>query len=389
VTTQVADDDDRGRVIAGVSAAAPCYISESDTDHDQGGEKYMNRHPWLKSVLALTTVAALIAGCGAPQSGTSTSGGATGSTSKSPIKVGLITDTGGLNDHSFNHLAYVGLQKAEQQLGVKGTVIQSNSEADYVPNLSKLARQGYDLVIAVGYLMTDAVKQVAKQYPHTKFLIIDVPVDHQPNLAGAVFKTEQSAYLAGAMAGLLEQTAGIPKMNKDNVIGVVGGMKIPPVEEYIAGYQQGFKKTDPHGKLLVKWTNTFNDQALGSQIAQSEIQSGADIVFQLAGGAGIGVIQAAKNAGVYAIGADADQSYLAKGTVLTSTLKGVDTATFEIVKDVVDHKFKSGTHYFDLADHGVGLAKFDKVVPKSVIDQVNQLAEQIRSGKVQVSPKMQ
>ncbi|MBX6354035.1 MAG: BMP family ABC transporter substrate-binding protein [Thermoflavifilum sp.] len=334
------------------------------------------------TVLALSL---LSAGCG----GAVNTGSANNTTAiGKPFRVALITDVGGLNDHSFNYLSYAGLQRAEQQLGVKGTVVQSKSQSDYVPNLTRFAQQGYDLVIAVGYLMTDAVEQVSKQYPNTHFLIIDVGVTDRPNVAGAVFKTEQSAFLAGAMTGWLEQAQGIPHMNAQNVAGVVAGMKIPPVEEYLAGYIQGFKYADPKGTLLVKWTNDFADSTLGNQMAQSEIQSGADIVFQLAGGAGTGVIQAAKQAGVYAIGADADQSYLAPGTVLTSTLKKVDVATFDVIQETKEGHFQGGVHTFDLAGGGVGLAPFDPTVPAAIQQKVNQLAQDITQGKIKVSANL-
>jgi basic membrane protein A len=350
----------------------------------------MIKAKWAAALIATVTAGSLVAGCGAATNNNTAGNNTTGAAGTAkPLKVGLITDIGGLNDHSFNHLAFVGLQKAEKELGVQGQVVQSKSASDYVPNLTKFANEGYDLVIAVGFLMTDAVKQVAPQFPNTKFLIIDVPMDGIPNAAGAVFKTEQSAYLAGAMAGLLEQKEGIPKMNDKNVVGVVGGMKIPPVEEYIAGFQQGFKKTDPNGTLLIKWTNDFSDQALGNQVAKDEIANGADIVYQLAGGAGVGVIKAANESGVYSIGADADQKYLAPDSILTSTLKGVDVATYDIIKEVKDNTFKAGTHSFDLAGNGVGLTDFNPVVPKDVIDQVKQLEDQIKSGKIQVSPEMQ
>jgi basic membrane protein A len=350
----------------------------------------MKKRKWMVALMAATTLSGLVAGCGAATNNTAnTANTAGGTTAQKQYKVGLITDIGGLNDHSFNQNAYIGLEKAKKDLGITGTVVQSQSANDYVPNLQRFAQQGYDLVIAVGYLMEDAVKQVAPQYPKTKFLILDDTITGIPNVAGAVFKTEQSAYLAGAMAGLLEQKTGIPHMNNKNVVGIVGGMQIPPVQEYIAGFQQGFKKTDPKGTLIVKWTNNFTDQALGNQVAKDEINSGADIVYQLAGGAGIGVIKAASEAGVYAIGADADQAYLAPNAILTSTLKRIDVATYDMIKDVTENKFTGGTHTFDLAGQGVGLTQYNTVVPKDVQKQVQQYANQIQSGKLKVSPNMQ
>ncbi|MCL6517520.1 BMP family ABC transporter substrate-binding protein [Alicyclobacillus sp.] len=331
----------------------------------------------------------LVAGCGrAVNQAQNATGNAAGAAPKVNFKVGLVTDSGGLNDHGFNHLSDVGLKKAEAELGVQGSVVESKSESDYVPNLQRFAQQGYNLVIAVGFLMDEAVKQVAPQYPNTKFLIIDDPITGINNVTSAMFKTEQCGYLVGAMAGLMEKRTGIPGMNAQNVLGVVGGQKIPPVDSYIAGFIQGVKKTDPDGKVIVKYVNSFTDQAGGSQVAQTEIAGGADIVFQVAGGSGIGVINAAKSAGVYAIGVDADQNYVAPNTVIVSALKGVDTATYDVIRDTLNNQFKSGVQYFDLANNGVGISKPIGVVPSDIVNQVNDLANQIKSGAITVSDQM-
>jgi basic membrane protein A len=335
--------------------------------------------------LAALTLSFAVAGCGAATK--PSTGNTAGAGKASSFKVGLVTDMGGLNDHSFNHLADVGVQKAQKELGVQATVVESNSESDYVPNLTRLASQGYNLVIAVGYLMHDAVEQVSQKYPNTKFLIIDDSITDRKNVTGELFKTEQCGYLVGAMAGLLEKTH-LKGLNSQNVVGVVGGQSIPPVNSYIAGFQQGFAKTDPTGKVLVKYTNSFNDQGLGSQYAQNLISSGADIIFPVAGGAGTGSIKAAQSAGVYAIGVDADQNYIAPKTVITSALKGVDTATFDVIKATKEGHFKSGPQWFDLADGGVGIAKPLNIVPQDVISKVNDLAQQIKDGKIKVSATM-
>ncbi|EPZ44161.1 MULTISPECIES: BMP family lipoprotein [Alicyclobacillus] len=349
----------------------------------------------LSTAAAAIALTVLVAGCGTNSTGGSTSGGnATGSGgaasgNKSDLKVGLVTDTGGLNDNSFNHLADVGLQNAQKQLGVTGSVVESTSESDYIPNLTRFAQNGYDLVIAVGYLMHDAVEQVAKQYPKTHFLIIDDTITDRPNVSSAVFKAEQAGYLAGAMAGLLETGKSLPNLNSQNVVGVIGGQNIPPVNDYIAGFQQGFKKEDPNGKVLLQYTNSFTDQALGSQYAQNEMAQGADIVFPDAGGCGLGAINAVKSANKYAIGVDTDQSYLAPKNVLTSATKGVDTSVFDTIKDLQANNFHSGVTNFDLKGNGVGIGKVMSGVPQSVIDQVNSLKQDIISGKIQVSTTIQ
>lgn len=307
------------------------------------------------------------------------------SSSSGTIKVGLVTDTGGLNDHSFNHLADVGLNEAQKQLGVQTAVVQSNAESDYVPNLSSFAQKGYKLVIAVGYLMEDAVKQVAKEYPNTDFMIIDDTVTGIPNVSSAVFQSEQAGYLAGVMAGLLQKQDTLKNLNSKNTVGVVGGQSIPPVDNYIAGFQQAFKKEDPSGTVLIQYANSFSDEALGQQIAQNEIAQGADIIFPVAGGAGLGAISAAEHANLYAIGVDTDQAYLAPKNILTSAMKGVDTSVFDTIKAVKDGTFKSGVVTYNLKNNGVGIGKILNTVPQSVIDAVNKAKQQIASGQIQVA----
>jgi len=341
------------------------------------------------SAAAVLTLSALTAGCGAATNNTTTAPNNTaGAAAQSAFKVGLVTDTGGLNDHGFNHLADVGLEKAKSQLGITGSVVQSTSETNYIPNLTHFAQQGYKLVIAVGFLMHDAVETVAKQYPNTKFLIIDDVITDRPNVTSATFKTEQCGYLVGAMAGLVQKSK-VKGINAQNTLGVVGGLDIPPVDSYIAGFQQGVQKTDPGAKVIVHFAGNFGDQNLGETIAQGEISSGADILFQVAGGTGVGVIHAAQTAGVYAIGVDADQNYLAPNTVITSALKGVDTATFDVIQNTFKNTFKSGPQSFDLSNNGVGLAPANSVVSSDIVNQVNALAGQIKSGSITVSATMQ
>lgn len=342
----------------------------------------------------MVALSSLVVGCGAATNNTAGGGGNTtangtgGNPSATTFKVGLVTDTGGLNDHSFNHLAYVGLQKAVSQLGVKPEVVQSQAASDYVPELTRFAQNGDNLVIAVGYLMQQAVEQVSKEYPNTKFLIIDDAVTDRPNVVSAIFKTEQCGYLVGAMAGLMQKQHGIKGINSQNVLGVIGGVSIPPVNSYIAGFYQGAQKVDPGVKIILKYANSFTDQATGQQLAQDEISNGADIIFPVAGGTGTGSINAAKSAGVYAIGVDANQNYLAPQTVITSALKGVDTATFDVIQETEKGQFKKGVQYFDLANNGVGIAAPTSTVPQSVVQQVNQLASQIKSGAITVSPNI-
>jgi basic membrane protein A len=310
---------------------------------------------------------AVVSGCGSSNSssggsGSSGSSSSSGSSKKS-IKVGLVTDIGGLQDRSFNQLANEGVQRAQKDLGAQIRVLTSKSNGDYVPNLSTLAQQKYDLVIGVGFLMADAMDTVASKFPNTKFAIIDVDqstLKHKPkNVEGLLFKEQQSGYLAGYLAGLYTKSKG-----GKQVIGSVGGQKIPPVDHYIAGYQAGAKAANPKIQTLNAYSQDFVDQAKCKELALNQIQQGSQVEFQVAGQCGLGVIDAAKEKGVQAIGVDADQAYLGP-QVLTSAIKKVDVAVFDTVKAAQDGSFKGGTNQtFDLTNNGAGIGKISSTGAK-------------------------
>ncbi len=302
--------------------------------------------------------------------------------SNANFKVGLVTDIGGLNDHSFNHLAYVGLEAAKAKYGVTVSVVQSHQSSDYFPNLSTYAQQGYNLVIAVGFLMDSAVQKVAKEYPKTKFMIIDDAITGHPNVMSALFDTQQCGYLVGVMSGLMNEQKHIPQINGKNVIGLIGGMNIPPVTSYMAGFIAGVHKVNPKAKVLIDWTNSFTDPGLGKEDALSLISKGADIIFPVAGGTGDGAIAAAKQKNVFAIGVDANQNYLAPKTVMTSALKGVNIATEIAIGDALHNHFKAGLNFFDLKNKGVGFAPPIAAVPKSVLKKVDSFIPLLNSGKI-------
>jgi basic membrane protein A len=329
---------------------------------------------------------AVVSGCGSSNSssggsGSSGSSSSSGSSKKS-IKVGLVTDIGGLQDRSFNQLANEGVQRAQKDLGVQIRVLTSKSNGDYVPNLSSLAQQKYDLVIGVGFLMADAMDTVASKFPSTKFAIIDVDqstLKHKPtNVEGLLFKEQQSGYLAGYLAGLYTKAKG-----GKQVIGSVGGQKIPPVDHYIAGYQAGAKAADPKIQTLNGYSQDFVDQAKCKELALNQIQQGAQVVFQVAGQCGLGVIDAAKEKGVQAIGVDADQAYLGP-QVLTSAIKKVDVAVFDTVKAAQNGSFKGGTNEtFDLTNNGAGIGKISATGQKYA-SKVAAVQKKVASGSINV-----
>ena len=348
----------------------------------------MKRFLVAAGVLALLATAA---GCGGSSSkssgkssgksygkayGTTTSGGKAGSGKK----IGLVTDIGGLNDRGFNHLSYVGLLRGASELGVSQRVYQAKSTQEYVPNLSTFARQGYNLTIGVGFTEADAIDTAANTFPKSDFAIVDVDQTQEPhkpaNLLGLLFREQETGYLVGYLAGL-----EMKRLPGPDIIGSVGGQKQPPVDRFIAGYQAGAKAADPGIKTLNSYSQDFSDQAKCKQIALNQIEQGAGVIFQVAGGCGLGALDAAKEKHVWGIGVDADQSFLGPH-ILTSAVKRVDTAVFEAIKSVVDGKFKGGNMIFGLKDNGVGVGKISPKVPKAYIAKINTLKDQIEIGKI-------
>jgi basic membrane protein A len=333
-----------------------------------------------------TGLAVGVAACGSSDddnggASDSSSGGAaaTATATASPaaagkkIRVAMVTDIGGLNDRSFNQLAYQGLKDAKSQLGADIRVLTSSQNSDYVPNLSSLARQKYDLIIGVGF-------QIAKAYPAQQFAIIDysqAAMKSKPqNVKGLLFSENQAGYLVGYMAGLYVKDKG-----GKQVISSVGGQKIPPVDGYIAGYQAGAKAANPQVKTLNAYSQSFTEQDKCKELALNQIQQGSQVVFQVAGGCGLGALDAAKQAKLQGIGVDADQAYLGS-YIMTSALKKIDNAVLANAKEIQDGTFKGGSdELFDVKNDGVGFGKVNSVGAKFQAD-VQAQAKDIADGKV-------
>jgi basic membrane protein A len=306
-------------------------------------------------------------------------GGGGGETEAKSIKAGVVTDIGGLNDRSFNFLANKGLEDAEADLGVQGRVLISKSNGDYVPNLSTLAQQQYDLTVGVGFLMADAMATVAGKFPNNNFAIIDFSAaglkGKPQNVEGLLFKEQEAGYLAGYLAGLWA------KDNNATTVSTVGGQKIPPVDHYIAGFQKGATDANPGIKTLNGYSQDFVDQAKCKEIALDQIGQGSKVVFQVAGQCGLGALDAAKEKGVQGIGVDADQAYLGDH-ILTSALKKVDVAVFDAIKRAQDGKFKGGTDVIATAENGgVGIGKIGPAGTKYA-DQMKEVQDKIASGEI-------
>jgi basic membrane protein A and related proteins len=333
-------------------------------------------------LLLLALIAALalgIAACGDDDDDGGGGDGAAQEQEAKSIKAGLVTDIGGLNDRSFNFLANKGLEDAEKELGVEGRVLISESNGDYVPNLTTLAQQRHDIIISVGFLMGDATNTVATKLPDAKFAIVDFSAaalkDKPKNVEGLLFKEQEAGYLAGYLAGLWA------KDNKAEAVSTVGGQKIPPVDHYIAGFQAGAKKAFPGVRTLNGYSQDFVDQAKCKEIALNQIAQGSKVVFQVAGQCGLGALDAAKAEGVQGIGVDADQAYLGDH-ILTSALKKVDAAVFDAIKRAQEDATKGGQDVIASVENGgVGIGKLGPEGEKYA-DQIKELQDQIASGEI-------
>jgi basic membrane protein A len=337
--------------------------------------------------LLVLLVALLAAGCGS--GGSSDAGGTTDtvatSTAENGVKACLVSDVGRFNDKGFNQNQLTGLKRAERELGVETAAVESRAKAEYVPNLSSCARRGYDIVISAGFLLADATAKVAKQYPDTKFAITDFSVSGapfngsaSPNVEGLTYATQENSYLVGCLAGLM-----VDKQGGKQTIGVVGGVKIPPVDTFIAGYQAGAKKCNPKINVLIGYSQDFIDQAKCKTVAQNQIDQGSQIEFNVAGPCGLGTLDAANDAGLWGIGVDVDQFATHPQHILTSAVKRVDTGVLLAIKGAAEGSFAGGEdETFDLENGGVGLGKVNPQVPQEFLDRLDDLKQQIFDGKL-------
>jgi basic membrane protein A len=316
----------------------------------------------LAAVLACTVPAA----CAHP-SGT---GGA------AKVKAGMVTDIGGLGDRSFNDSAFAGLQACKKEAGAQVQVLQSKSAADYQPNLTVLATEGFNQILAIGFLMSKDLSDVAGRFPQRHFAIIDSVVD-QPNVESVTFKEEDGSFLAGALAALVSKT---------KTVAFLGGMDIPLLRKFEAGFTAGAHEIDPNVKVLVKYVGSFDDVAAGKELADVLYGQGADIIYAAAGKSGLGAIELAKDRpNDYAIGVDSDQDALAPGKVLTSMIKRVDNAVLDVCKAAVAGKPTNGHLVLGLAQDGVGLTDFKytkTLVGEANLARIGRIRAAIIAGRV-------
>ncbi|MDQ3893047.1 MAG: BMP family ABC transporter substrate-binding protein, partial [Actinomycetota bacterium] len=298
------------------------------------------------SVAAVLVTAAIVgSGAAAPRATT--------------FKAALISDVGRFNDKGFNQNQLTGLNMAKRRLKIQTRAIESRSAGDYIPNLTRVARERFNVIISAGFLLNDATKTVADRFRNLKFGITDVDVRtapfngrRSPNVMGSTFATEENSYLVGCLAGLITRRQG-----GRQVISVTAGVKIPPVDTFLAGYRAGARKCNPRIRVLFGYSQTFIEQDKCKEIALNQIAEGSQVVFNVAGPCGLGALDAARERGKWGIGVDVDQSFLGRH-ILTSAVKRVDLWVYRVIQAAKNGKFRGGRNLsFDLKNRGVAVGK--------------------------------
>jgi len=302
--------------------------------------------------------------------------------SERPFRVGLVIAPTGI-DEPYNQGAYVGLERAVRELGIRGRVLTPAPKEGYAPSLSLLARQKYDLVIGT-FFAAAAFDRVAIGFPETRFAIIDVAhhdLAHRPkNVVGLAFREEQAGYLAGHLAALV-----LTLSPGEEVISSVGGQRVPAVERFIAGYQAGARGANPRVTTLNSYTDDFADPVKGRSVALSQIARGSRVVFQVASACGLGALEAASERGIWGIGVDVDQSHLGRH-ILTSAVKRLDVAVFDTIEELARGTLETGrTSRFSLRNRGVGLGTISAAVPRSLKAEIEDVRAEIVAGKIPIA----
>jgi basic membrane protein A len=330
--------------------------------------------PLALAVPAVALVAVLLVGTGS-------------AAKKANIKAGLVSDVGRFNDKGFNQAQLVGLKRADGLPGVSIRAIESRSAGDYIPNFASLARQNYDVIIGAGFLLADAENTVAKKFPNIHFAITDYDVKGAPftdksgkttpNVTGLTYATQENSYLIGCLAALMTKKDGAK-----HIISVTAGVKIPPVDSFIAGYRAGASKCVPGTKTLIGYSQDFIAQDKCKAIANNQIAAGSHVVFNVAGPCGLGALEAAKEGGVWGVGVDVDQAYLGPH-ILTSAVKRVDQGIYLTVKAASDGTLVGGGNItFTLKNNGVSVGKTSPKVPAAFKARMNALKAQIIAGTI-------
>jgi len=311
--------------------------------------------------------------------------------SDSAVDVGIVFDVGGRGDKSFNDGAYNGAMRAARELGANVRFIEPGEGSDREAGLRLLAAEGMDLIVGVGFIFTDDLALLAKEYPRVNFAGVDFavstdangnPIAPPPNLAALKFKEEEGSFLVGALAA---------KVGGSRKVGFVGGMDAPLIHKFEAGYRAGVKSVCPDCQVIAQYAGVtpeaFRNPGRGKELALSQYQQGVNVIYHASGSTGLGVFEAARQTGRLAIGVDADQYAEAPGHILTSMVKGVDAAVYDAVKRVKEHRFRGGIDQFGLAEEGVGYvydANNRALIPDSVRTTLERLRQEIIAGRITV-----
>ncbi|HKX26457.1 MAG TPA: BMP family ABC transporter substrate-binding protein [Blastocatellia bacterium] len=300
-------------------------------------------------------------------------------------KVGIVFDIGGKDDRSFNAAANVGVLRAKKDLPIVLRDVEPGDPTSIEPALRAFAQYGYNLITGVGFAQGPIIEQVAADYPQLHFVLID-SVAKLPNVASLLFKEHEGSFLVGMIAAYKSRTGAI---------GFVGGMDIPLIHKFATGYEEGARYVNPEIRILKNYVGitdaAWNNPSKGRELANSQYEQGADVIFQAAGNSGLGVFDAAESYRKFAIGVDANQNWIKPGYILTSMLKRIDNAVYSIVKEEVAGRFQGGLHVYGLENDGIGYAldEFNKsLIPADVIEKVEQAKRDIIAGKIRVTDAM-
>ncbi|MCP1225969.1 BMP family protein [Sebaldella sp. S0638] len=341
-------------------------------------------------VFTMLLVFLMVISCGGDKKEGDQAAEGTKESGKKKIRIAIV-HAGFLGDKSFNDSANEGIKKAMAEYDIEVKTLESKVPSDWETNVVSMASEGYDLVIGNSSQFQDIIKKHAPEFPNVKFAIIDTVVN-EPNVMSVVFAQNEGSFLAGAAAALFTQKTDIPNVNPEKTIGWVGGMDIPVLQDFLTGYKQGAAYIDPETKVLVSFAGTFNDPLKGKELALAQYSQGADIIMNVASNTGNGVLEAAKDSNKYAIGVDINQDDIYPGFIFTSMLKRVDVGTYEVIKSVVEDKFKGGEILkMDVANGGIGLTDMSVMkqalgdkFPEDILTRIGELTEKIKSGEIKV-----
>lgn len=330
------------------------------------------------TLLIISMISALVSGCSSASKKIDDSG----KDAKSDIKVALVLGLGGLGDKAFNDNGYAGVEKAKKELGIQFDYVEPKEISEFETDHREYAKTGeYDLIIGLGFDQADAIKKVASEFPNQKFLLIDGTVD-APNVTSVTFKDYEKAFLIGAFAA---------QETKTNKLGIVGGMDIPLINAFAAGYKAGAKYINKDVDVMINYVGAWNDPNTAKEMAISMYDKDADIVYAAAGASGLGVFSAAKEKDKYAIGADVNQNSIDPDHIILSSVRRLDNIIFDQIKSIKDGSFKSGTLNLGLKDNAVSYTADGSNIkmPQEYIDKVEELKKKVSDGEIKVPDKLE